>query len=107
MSSLPATNVTSGSIMGMVGSVTDDIEYEPPAVEGFDPKNWEFSIGGITLTAKDDGTCTVRAGVEDYYLTSTTNVFLKTVTNLVYSAEDPLLVTGTNIEENWWVATAS
>ena len=102
---ITTTNVTSGSIMGMVGSVTDDIEYEPPAVEGFDPKNWEFSIGGITLTAKDDGTCTVRAGVEDYYLTSTTNVFLKTVTNLVYSAEDPLLVTGTNIEENVEVET--
>ena len=57
------------------------------------------------ITAKDDGTCTVRAGVEDYYLTSTTNVFLKTVTNLVYSAEDPLLVTGTNIEENVEVET--
>ena len=102
---ITTTNATSGSIMGMAGGITEDIEYEPPEVEGFDRGSWEFSLGGVTLTANGDGTCTMTAGVNDYYLTSTTNSYLATVTNLVYDSENPLVVTGTNIEENVRVET--
>ena len=97
---ITTTNATAGTVMGMLGDTVGDIEYEPPTAEGFAQEDWLFSVPSITLASKGDGTCTVTAGVNDYYLVCTTNVSLMTVTNLVYDPVDPSLVTGTNITDN-------
>jgi len=94
-----------GDVVNLMGAFTDDIEFEPPGTEGFDPDDWVFSAGEIALSANGDGTWTISAGVKDFYLKCTTNVSFRTVTNLVYSTENPLLVTGTNIVENTSVET--
>ena len=99
------SDAASGDIVNLAGEFTDDIEFEPPATEGFDPDEWEFSAGQITLSANGNGTWTIAAGVDDYYLTCTTNVSVRTVTNLVYSTENPLLVIDTNIVEDVSVET--
>ncbi len=102
---ISTTNATSGTIMSMGCDLAYDIEYEPPATEGHAPEDWAFSSANIHLEANGDGTCTVIAGVEDFYLACTTNVSTMTVTNLVYDSANPTLVTGTNITENVSVET--
>ena len=89
-----------GSVVNLAGDFTGDVEFEPPELE-----NWLTSRGQISLTANGDGTWTLDAGVEDFYLVCTTNSSYRTVTNLVYSAENLLLVTGTNVENNVLVET--
>jgi len=94
------SETANGYIVSLDGDSTEAIEFEPPESE-----DWMYSRGRTTLVANGDGTLTLDAGVEDYYLMTTTNVFYRTVTNLLYSAENPLLTTGTNIVTNARVET--
>ena len=86
---------SSGTFFEMSGEPTDDDLFAPPG-DG----DWEESSGRVTLSANGDGTCTLWAGVDDFYLVSITNVEYRTVTNLVFDAENPTQVIGTNIEDN-------
>ena len=86
---------SSGTFFEMLGEPVDDMSFEPSG-DG----DWEASAGRITLSANGDGTCTLWAGVDDFYLVSVTNVEYCTVTNLVYDTDDPTQVVGTNIEDN-------
>ena len=91
--SAPASS--SGSLVSFLGDFTADVEFEPP-----DLTDWVVSECSLSLAANGNGTCMLTAGVNDYYLVCLTNVEIRTVTNLVYSTGDPLVVVGTNIVEN-------
>ena len=93
---LSASPEAAGEVFAMYGDLVDDLEYEPPSSS----EDWLGSSGAITLTANGDGSLTLLAGVDDFYLACVTNVEFRTVTNITYGAADPLVVTGTNIEEN-------
>jgi len=86
---------SSGTFFEMSGEPVDD-DLFAPAGDG----DWEKSSGRVTLTANGDGTCTLWAGVDDFYLVSVTNVEYVAVTNLVYDTDNPSLVVGTNIVDN-------
>jgi hypothetical protein len=86
---------SSGIFFEMYGESTDDESFEP-ANDG----DWDESAGRISLSANGDGTCTLWAGIDDFYVVSVTNVEYRTVTNFVYDAEDPTRIIGTNIMDN-------
>ena len=86
---------SAGTFFEMTGEPVDDDLFAPDG-DG----DWEESSGRVALSANGDGTCTLWAGVDDFYVVPVTNVEYRTVTNLVYDTDDPSLIVGTNIEDN-------